>query len=242
MLIVPATLLLVTLSTPLINTLFPKQGIINALLVADAAPKYQYAPLFLSLTVLGNLFAVVGGFTVSAFQIGIGKTKQIMKQSIVSLAIGLPVAYFLIVYFYSIGGPLYALIGGLIGNIIASLPTIAWSLYWSWKNYKVKADFNISARILASSAIASILTFLIISLLRTPYIIALVAGSVIFMVAYLVGASLIGAINQTDVDNFKAMLSGMGWLSRLLDYPLYIIQQVNKAKHETVTTSSSKTS
>ena len=39
LLLVPATMLLVALSTPLINTLFPLGGLFHSLFVVDAAPK-----------------------------------------------------------------------------------------------------------------------------------------------------------------------------------------------------------
>jgi O-antigen/teichoic acid export membrane protein len=233
MLLVPATMLLVTLSTPLINTLFPKNGIMQSLFVVNAAPKYPYAPIFLALSCLVNLLVLVGNISLGTFQTGIGKTNQVMKQSILSLVVGLPLAYLSVAYFYSVGGPLYAVIGGIVGTLIATMPNVAWGLYWSWKNYKVKADFRISAKIFASSALASVLTYLFISFFSLPYWITLVMGFVIFMVVYLVSAPLIGVVNQTDIDNFKAMSSGLGLVSKILNFPLLFMRKMcrkNNAK------------
>jgi O-antigen/teichoic acid export membrane protein len=230
LLLVPATMGLVTLSTPLINTLFPKNGIMQSLLIVRAAPKFPYAPLFLSVSVLVNLLVLAGNFSLGSFQTGIGKTKQVMKQSVLSLIVGLPLAYLLVAYFYSIGGQSYAIIGGLLGILIATIPNVAWGLYWSWKNYKVKADFGVSAKIFAASAAASLMTFLFISFFRLPNWVTLVVGFVVFTVVFLASAPLIGAINQAEIDSLKAMFSGLGTVSRILNFPLLFMRKICRKK------------
>ncbi len=226
MLLVPATMLLITLSTPLINTLFPQNGILHSFFIADAAPKFPFAPLFLALSCLVNLLVLGGYVILAAFQTGIGKTNQVMKQSILSLVIGLPLAYLLVAYFYSIGGSSFAVIGGIVGTLIAIMPNAAWGLYWCWKNYKVKADFRISSKIFASSAAASVVTYLFISFFSLPYLITLVMGFVVFMVVYLTSAPLIGAVNQADIDNLKAMSSGLGIVSKISNFPLLFMRKM----------------
>jgi O-antigen/teichoic acid export membrane protein len=232
-LLVPATMILITLSTPLINTLFPKDGLLASLFVVNAEPKFPYAPLFLALSSIVNLLVLVGNISLGTFQTGIGKTNQVMKQSILSLAVGLPIAYLLVSYFYSIGGPSFAVIGGIVGTLIATTPNVAWGLYWSWKKYRVKADFRVSAKIFAASAIASLVTYLFINIFSLAYWITLVTGFVVFSVVYLAGAPLLGAVNQADIDNFKTMFSSLGAISKILDVPLLFMRKmckVNNAK------------
>ena len=228
MLLVPATMILITLSTPLINTLFPKNGIMASLFVVNAEPKFPYAPMFLALSSIVNLLVLVGNISLGTFQTGIGKTNQVMKQSILSLAVGLPFAYFLVSYFYSIGGPSFAVIGGILGTLIASTPNVVWGLYWSWKHYRVKAGFRVSAKIFAASAIASVVTYLFINLFSLAYWITLVTGFVVFLVVYLASAPLLGAVNRADIDNFKAMFSGLGVVSKILDIPLLFMRKMCK--------------
>jgi O-antigen/teichoic acid export membrane protein len=231
MLLVPATLAIITLANPLINTLFPKNGIMQSLFVVNAAPKFPYAPMFLALSVVVNLLVLVGNISLGTFQIGIGKTRQVMKQSILSLAVGLPLAYFLVDYMYLMGGPTYAVIGGIVGALIATIPNVAWGLYWSWKNYKVRADYVISAKILASSILASAVAFLFINVFSLPYLVTLVGGFLVFLVVYLASAPLIGAVNQADIDNFKNMFSSMGFVSKILDIPLMFMRKIYKLKN-----------
>ena len=234
-LLVPATMAIITLASPLLNTIFPSSGnIFQSFFVIIAGSKYPYGPLFLAFSSMVNLLVLAGNISLGTFQTGIGKTKQVMKQSILSLAVGLPLAYFLVTYFYSIGGASFAVIGGIVGALVATTPNVAWGLYWSWKNYKVKADFGASAKIFASSALASTAAFLFISLfsLRIPFGIILVGGFVVFLVVYLVAAPLLGAVNQMDIDNFRTMFSGLGVVSKILNVPLLFMRKLCRSNFE----------
>jgi O-antigen/teichoic acid export membrane protein len=234
-LLVPATLMLATLATPLVNTLFPKNGIIQSFFIANAEPKYPYAPLFLALSVLVNLYVLVGNISLATFQTGVGKTNQVMKQNLLSLPVGLALAYLLVAYFFTLGGvdtqasSSLAVIGGIIGILVASVPGMIWGLVWIWKNYRAKADFRISAKIFAASGIASAVTFLAINIFSLPWILTLLAGFLIFLLAFLVTAPLIGAVNLTDVENLVTMFSGLGVISKVLNIPLLFMRKLCKA-------------
>ena len=182
-----------------------------------------------------NLFVLVGNISLGTFQSGIGKTNQIMKQSLLSLAVGLPLAYFMVALFFSFGGSdglasaSYAVVGGLIGALIASMPGMIWGLVWIWKNYKVKADFVVSAKIFAASLVASAAAYALVSFLNLPYWIMLVSGFIVFVLVYLAMAPLIGAFNRVDIDNFSTMFSGLGIVSRVLNLPLQFMRKLCRA-------------
>lgn len=226
LLLVPVTFLLIALSAPLINTLFPKDGILQTLFVAQAEPKFPYAPTFLSLSVLVYLFVLVGNISLGTFQSGIGKTRQIMKQSILSLAVGIPLAFLMVAYFNEVGGASFAIIGGIFGALIASIPGMVWGLVWSWKNYHVKADFGNSLKIVAASILSATASYLIVSLLSLPWWVMLVAGTVVFLFVYLTVAPLLGAVNRMDILNFQTMFSGLGIVSRVLNLPLRYMRRL----------------
>jgi O-antigen/teichoic acid export membrane protein len=225
-LLVPATMVLITLSTPLINFLFPQNGIFQSFFVANPAGKFPYAPLFLALSSVFNLLVLMGNIIVESFQTGIGKTNQIMKQNILYLTMGLPLAYILVSYLYSIGGPSYAVIGGIIGTLIAFIPGFIWAIHWSWKRYGVRPDFRISAKVFAASTLASLGTYLFITAFSLPNFLTLVGGFAVFLVLYLVTAPLIGAVNLTDIDNFKVMFSSLGVISTIIDFPLMFMREM----------------
>ncbi len=230
-LLVPTTMLLITLSTPLVNTLFPKEGLLQSLFVVGATPKFPYAPIFLTISSIVNLFVLFGNVSLTTFQTGIGKTNQIMKQSILSLAISLPFAYGIITYFGTIGGAnteMLAVIGGILAVMVSSTPGMVWGLIWLWRNYRVKTDYKASAKIFAASAISSIVTYLFLTVFNAAWWILLAVGAGIFIVVYLISAPMLGAINRVDIDNLKTMTSGLGFISRILDFPLLFMRKICK--------------
>ena len=214
-LIVPATMAMIVLSTPMINTLF------GYLPTGD--PKYAFAPLFLTLAVLTNLFVALGNLSMGTFLAGLGETKLLMKQGLLTLSIGLPLAFILV--------PTFGIIGGILGSLVASVPSMLWGLYWIWKRYKVKADFLAAGKTVAASSIAAAVTYLFLTILVAADWIQLASGFAIFLVIYLITAPLIGAINQTDINNLRTMLSGLGVVSKLLEIPFKLIEKTLKLRH-----------
>jgi stage V sporulation protein B len=207
-LLVPATMALMALSGPMIGTLYGE--------------KYVYGPFFLTIYVIGNLFAVFGSFSAGGFLSGLGETRILMIQSIITLAIGLPLGILLITMF--------GIIGLIIASVIAGLPSMFWGLYWIWKHYKVKADLQSSAKILAASAIAALMASLPTHFLNTANWTKLIIGLIIFLTIYILGAPIIGAVSQTDINNLRAMFSGMGLISKIINIPLNVAEKVSRTK------------
>lgn len=233
LLMVPAAFAIITLAAPLVNTIFPAEGnIFQSFFQVLDGSKFPYGAIFLAFSCLVYLLVLVGNISLATFQTGIGKTKQIMYQSILSLVIGIPLALFLVGYFYSIGGAVLAIIGGLIGSLIATIPNVAWGVIWSYRHYRVKADFGVSLKILIASLLASgvaygVINFLSVSL---PQGIVLIVGFVVFALVYLASAPLLGAINRMDIRNFMAMFSGLGFVSKVLDLPLGFMNKICRDK------------
>jgi len=206
-LLVPATMAMMALSGPMIFTLFGE--------------RYVYAPFFLTLYVIGNLFAVLGSLSLGSFLSGVGETKILMKQSILTLAIGLPLGFLLI--------PTFGIIGLIVASLLAGLPSMFWGLHWAWKHYRVKADFKSSTKIFAASAVAAIATYASLNFVNLAEWIRLVMGITIFLAIYIFTAPTIGALTQTDINNLRTMFSGLGTLSRLINIPLTIAERIAKS-------------
>jgi len=233
LLLVPATFMIITLATPLVNTLFPAEGIVNSLFVVGAEPKFPFAPVFLALSVTVNLLVLVGNISLGTFQAGIGQTRQIMYQSILSLCAGIPLAFFMVAYFADIGGPsngnYYAVIGGILGALMASLPGTIWGIVWCWRNYRVKADFVNSGKIVLASLLASGAAYLV-SLMSLPYVIILAVGFAVFVLVYLAMAPFLGAVNHMDIENFRSMFAGLGVVSKVLGVALLYMRKMCRGK------------
>ena len=207
-LLVPATMLLMSLSGPIVGTLYGE--------------KYAYGPFFLTLLVIGNLFVVLGSLSSGGLLSGLGETRILMIQSIITLAIGLPLGIVLI--------PMFGIVGFIIANFFSGLPSMLWGIYWIWTHFKAKADFQSSARILVVSTLAALIAYVPTGFLDTANWMKLTIGIIIFLTTYILGAPLIGAVCLTDINNLRFMFSDMGIISKIINIPLNAAEKVAKAK------------
>ena len=169
---------------------------------------------------INDLFAVVGNFSVYSLLQGLGETKMVMKQNLLTLIVGVPLAFLLI--------PTFGILGVILGPYLAGKPSLFWGLYYIWKHYKVKVDFKSSTRIFMTSAIAATTTYLSLNFLATAEWIRLVIGGIIFLGIYFFAAPMIGAVNQTDINNLKTMFSGLGIISKLINIPFVMLEKITK--------------
>ena len=207
-LLVPATMILMALSTPIIGTLYGE--------------KYVYGPLFLTIMVIGNLLVAIGNLSAGGLLSGQGKTRILMYQSIMTIIIGLPLGIVLI--------RMFGITGLIVAGTLSGIPSMTWSLYWIWKHFKAKADFRSSAKILAASTVAAILAYLPANYLQISNWMRLIIGLVVFLTAYVVAAPLIGAVYSADINNLRIMFSGMDFVSKMVNPVLRAAEKVAQFK------------
>jgi O-antigen/teichoic acid export membrane protein len=203
MLLVPATIALMVLSTPIISTIY--------------GGKWPFAPFFLTLNVIGNLFVLLGSLIYIQLLYATGETKMVMKLNILATCISIPLAVLLI--------PSFGVVGVILSGF-GGIPSMLLGVYWTWKHFEAKADSFNSARIFFASLIAGITTYLFQTAFFAAPWIMLTAGVVLFLVVYLITAPLVGAINQIDINNLRLMLSGLGIISKILEIPLMLIEKI----------------
>jgi len=105
-------------------------------------------------------------------------------------------------------------------------------IYWTWKTYEAKANFNNSARIIVASTIAGLTTYLFLNAFSSSAWLMLAFGASLFVVVYTFLLPLIGAINQLDLNNLKIMFSGLGPFSKLLLTLLVLIKKIIRIKEK----------
>ena len=209
LLTIPATAAIMVLSTPLVFTLFGE--------------KYTSTPLFLTLYAIGYLYTALGNLSLGNFLNGQGKTMVTMRLTLITLATGLPLGFLLI--------PRFEIIGLIITTLVSGLPSLATGLWWIRKHFDVTVDWKSSAKILAVSATAAIITQLTLSQLHTQEWISLIIGGTIFLVTYVIATPLMRAVDTDDIKNLKQMLSELGPLSHLFNLPLNLIEKLTIISH-----------
>jgi O-antigen/teichoic acid export membrane protein len=200
--LVPATLAMVVLANSIISTIY---GV-----------KYAEAPAFLVLFALSNLLVMFGSLSMGNLLQAMGETKLLMKLTILTLSIGLPLTYLL--------ATMFGLSGIIIASIVTGLPSTFIGLYLTWKRYGTTVDYKVSAKIFIASAVAALVTYLILNVFIAPDWLKLLIGLVIFLAIYLSAAPLVGAVNQADVNSLRAMFSSLGPISKIFEIPLAIME------------------
>lgn len=207
--LVPATLAIMVLSESMIGTIY--------------GAKWLYAPSFLTFYVVSNIFVLLGNISYVSLLQAVGETKMLMKLNILALCIGTPMAFFLI--------PIFGIFGLISVTIVSAIPSMIIAIYWTWKRYEAKANFRSSAGILFSSTVAAVVTFILLSVFNSADWLRFVVGLLLFAAIYVFLTPLIGAINGTDVNNLRIMFSSLGALSKLLEIPLFLVDQILKVRN-----------
>jgi len=204
LLVVPAATAVIILSQPGVSTLFGE--------------KYTYAPLFLTLMSVSYLYSAFGNLSLGNLINSQGRTEVNLKLTLISSAIGLPLSLILI--------PNYGIIGLIATTLTAGIPSLITGLWWIKKHFEVTIDWASSAKILLSSTFAALITYVALSQLGMADWMKLAIGTITFTVSYMTATPLIGAINKTDIQNLKEMLKELGPLTKILNYPLNIMEKI----------------
>jgi O-antigen/teichoic acid export membrane protein len=215
MLVAPATMVLMTLSGPIVGTVFGE--------------KYINAPFFLTISVVGTLLAVLGSQSFVGFLSGLGETGTLMKANIITIVVGIPLGVLLIPPL-SARSAILGITGLIIATVVSNVPSTLWVIHWIWKHYRTRADFRSSAKILLASAIAAFLAYLPTAFLNAADWIKLIIGLAIFLTVYVLGAPIIGAVSLTDISSLKVISSGMGKVSKIINIPLNAAERVARIK------------
>ncbi len=191
--VIPVAALVMCLAEPAVSTLFGQS--------------YSSAPLFLALLALSYFFPAFGSLSVSNFLSSQGKTTFILYLTLISVSIGVPLGYVLIMQFGVLGLITTSLVTGIVTTII---PVV-----WVRKNYGLTVDLKSSAKIVLSCLTAATVTYLFVNELGFSSIIRLIIGTLFFAIAFVAVTLLTKTLNKSDIENLTAMASGLGIIGRI---------------------------
>ncbi|MCW4004819.1 MAG: flippase [Candidatus Bathyarchaeota archaeon] len=209
LIVVPVTAIVMTLAQPAIITIFQTD--------------YSQAPLFLALLSISYLFTAFGSLSVSNLINGQGYTKFNIKVAILTAVIGFPLSFILISN--------YGVVGLIITSIVVSLPGLFISLIFIKKQFSVSVEWLSSAKILFSSAVASVLTYLLILLLALPAPLELAIGVVVFVFVFTIMSVLTRTLNKADITNVRDIVNALGPLRKPLNIIIDIVEKLVELVH-----------
>jgi len=169
-------------------------------------PQYGLAPLYLSIMAISNLLAP---FSVVPMYLNIiGATRTTMALNIVSMLIGLPITWALLVHYGMLGAVIASLINGVLGTAI--------SLIVARGMYGIVIDVTQVVKYWAPSLITGTLTYPAMRIMSNMWL-ALGVGSVIYLASLIIITSL-----MTDVEDLKNLAD----ISRSINYVGPLINHV----------------
>jgi putative peptidoglycan lipid II flippase len=202
--VVPVTVMVMALSQPAIGTLFQD--------------KYVQAPLFLALLAAAYLYTALGNLSTGNLLNGQGYTQFNMKITLLTVAIGFPLSFVLISQF--------GIIGLIVTSLTTGLPGLFLSLQFIKKRFGVSVDWVSSAKITFSSAVAGILTYLLISLLSFSNPVQLIIGVVAFAIIFVLTAVITRTISKTDLNNIREVVNSLGPLRKPIGLFISLIEKL----------------
>jgi O-antigen/teichoic acid export membrane protein len=203
LLVIPVMALVVCLSEPAVSTLF--------------GSTYQAAPLFLALLAMNYLYTAFGVLSINNLINSQGHTKTCLMLMLLTTAIGLPMGTVLILQF--------GVLGLIATTLTQGLPGLFISIYWVKKSYEVTLDWGSSARIILSSALAGVLTYLFVSNLSFSSWLRLLLGVLFFVLIVLPSLLFTKSITKEDLANLRLITGKLGFLSRVIDKIFAVIER-----------------
>jgi O-antigen/teichoic acid export membrane protein len=160
---------------------------------------YTFAPQYL--VVLSALYLLTGmGYMIlGSFLSGVAETGIVLRASILTLAVYLPL------------GPALTWLWGPLGLLVAYILSTAASTVYGVNRasvrFGVRPDLKASGRILLAALGAAVPTIALILLVATGIgMVNLIVGGVLYLVAYLTLAPILGAVAPQDISNLGTIL------------------------------------
>jgi O-antigen/teichoic acid export membrane protein len=204
LIVIPVTAIVIVLAQPAIGTIYGN--------------KYTDAPLFLSLLSIAYLFTALGNLSTGNLLNSQGDTKFNLKTNLLTVAVGFPVSTLLISQFGTIGL--------IVTTLLVGIPGLLWSIVFINKRYKISIDWMSSAKILFSSTIAAVITYLVNAYLSFSNPVELIIGCLVYIIIFVPVALITRTVNETDVGNMKEIVGGLGPLQKPLTIIIKIIEKL----------------
>jgi O-antigen/teichoic acid export membrane protein len=179
-------------------------------------PQYGLAPLYLSIMAISNLLAPFG--VVPMYLNIIGATRTTIALNIVSMLIGLPITWALLVHYGMLGAVIASLINGVLGTAIS--PIVAKRMYG------IVIDVTQVVKYWAPSLIAGTLTYIVMRMMSNMWL-ALGVGSVIYLALLIILTALL--TNMEDLKNLADISRGINYIGPLVGRALNYLVRIKMA-------------
>jgi O-antigen/teichoic acid export membrane protein len=210
MIILPIAFLLILLSNEIVEIVY--------------GSTYQPASLFLAILCLTYLLVGLGYLTLSSFFNGLGETKTTLKTSIIGL-----IAFVILSPLFT---KAYSVPGLIVASLIAGTAGTIYSIYIARKAFQIEFGTRSIVRIYLTSAVSSILPFLILHFTHLSALFNVLIGGLLYLITYATLAPLAGIMTIPEIQMAKRITQKIPLLKLLakpiLKYEENILRKLKK--------------
>jgi O-antigen/teichoic acid export membrane protein len=187
---------------------------------------YAFAPQYLVLLSALYLLTAIGYLILGSFLNGVADTRTVVEMSALTLAVYLPL------------GPALAWLWGpyglLITYVLSNAISTAYGVRQASTKFGARPDLRASARILFTALIAAVPAIALIRLDGAGTgVINLIPGGVLYLLAYLTLAPILGALDMSDLGNLENTLCKTRIVAAILKPVLVYERWILSAVHRT---------
>ncbi len=188
LIVLPVMFAMISMSEPLVYTFFGR--------------KYSLAPGYLRMLAFMNVYTGCGLLVIDPLFRGIGKTKLLMKLTLLRSCVAAALAFLLV--------PKFCVLGLTLTFVLNRLFLLVPALKWLKDRVSVTVDWPSSAKIYLSSILSSAPAYAITRLLGFNPLAELLAGGAVFVAVYLFSVCALRAVDSMDLDNLEKLSAALG--------------------------------
>jgi O-antigen/teichoic acid export membrane protein len=171
---------------------------------------YTFAPQYLVLLSALYLLTAISYLVLGSFLNGVADTKTVVKMSVLTLAVYLPLGPALV----WLWGPY----GLLVAYIVSNAASTVYGIRQASVRFDARPDLRAGGRILLAALGAAVPTVGLILLDGAGAgVVNLIVGGLLYMLVYLTLAPILGAVDKQDVLNLRTLLAGTRIVATLLN-------------------------
>jgi O-antigen/teichoic acid export membrane protein len=207
-----ATRYIAMLTLPIILVLVLLAGPVSRILYSN---EYSLVPFYLSLYILTYAFEGLGGTSLSNLISAIGDSRTVLVSTVFNCVIGTVLALFLV--------PAYGITGMLVAMLISPRSAWLYQIFWAKKTLGYTVDWTGTLKIYAVALAAFVVSYFIIHGFSLMGWIAIVVGGLSYLIVYVIGLPLSGALRSADFTILDVMVSSFGPFAPVARYLLGIL-------------------
>jgi O-antigen/teichoic acid export membrane protein len=203
------------LTLPIILVLVLLAGPVSRIIYSN---EYSLVPLYLSIYIITYAFEGLGGSALTNLISAVGESRVVLVSTVFNCVVGTILALILV--------PSYGIIGMLITMLISPRASWLYQIFWAKKTLGYTIDWMGTFKIYAISIAAFAFSYVVLHGFSLMGWIAIVVSGFCYLLVYVPGLPLSGALRREDFSILDIMVGSFGPLAPIAKYFLSILSRL----------------